>query len=548
MMSPPPPPPPLVTTNESSSSSLDTDTDTDTDADTDAPMTYQPIYTDTTIETFNKRLSVPGARMILGHLPDIPSEKQVKNKYRFMFHANERHIYVVDSLSLLFLPPYTRFYTYRTISERFYYLALNFTEHGRALDRSKRSMDMALLRNALINETILSRTLESSGVFVCFTNAHDTHSRYFFSLSNAYNCTGYKAIDPFDPKSKELREFREVAPPYTIIVEFVFEAVRYIFIYFLLYYMTKKLRVIQRLGKDDRMSNSLYRPPFWPNMIRALPFHVIVNFRIWEVLWLLTVLIVLYSLNIMSVFVPFDWPEKSGQRVYTLERLEYLYVVLPAVCIHFACIILKLMMAARKDLKLHETKKQHLATRAFVIVFTLFISCLAGVLWVLYVFYMEVDVVEKMAIHAPAAALMILFLFVRLYNSPVYKLSASVVQVMAKLCCVRAESKEQALDHFQYFSYLIFSHTLDTLWYMSCVLITFNIGSIINQLTWSTISNFLLNSESVKVCVSTCVYVCVCVLEHTGTFAFCAFCLSLCVLSYGCDIGHCCATVQTWVY
>jgi hypothetical protein len=423
----------------------------------------------------------------------------------------------------------SRFFTLRTISEGFFFEKLDIINSN-----VPQAKNITELRLAFMNDTVIGEIMEKKQFYICFIAglSNGKKPKYSFSLLNRYQCWTKAKSNPLEPDVFVEEDELVEKPFYPVVVEFFFELLRYMVIIFLVAYIKRKLLVISR--SHTLVSNSLDRvsilsqcytttnitivqPQFYQNIVPYIPVELQANHAIWESVWIFFVHIFLYTLMIITVITPYEWPKVSFSKLYTKDRLKFLSLTIPVIVVNVWCTVIKIFLSNRKTKYTYSDQstasgKLHKAIR---IIFSLIVSLIAGSGWLVYVIYAEKDLldyvcilycrlfehlliinIQKLPIHIIAMIIISILLTGYLSSSPVYKLNKIIFKLF---CCNSLKEKNKgSVTLLKYYLFLFSSLTLDIFWIMSLVALAFNAGAVATHFIWSTMSNFLLNADSIK--------------------------------------------------
>jgi hypothetical protein len=258
--------------------------------------------------------------------------------------------------------------------------------------------------------------------------------------------------------------------------------------------------MLQRFTKTINISNSLQDPPFWQHLFTFLPTKAYAKFAIWDSIWDMMVFLILYFLNIVSTLTPNDWPLRKNESLISTAIMFDFYVIIPVIIINLCCAMAKIFLATRKNDIFYNGTLSNRSFKVFKWALSFLLPCTTCTFWIIYLFFSNSNLAyQKLIIHIPAVIIIIIVLTIRLYNAPIYKINTFGLTILEKFCCLYSnQKKEQILSGATFYFYLLSSYIFNICWYTTCIMIGFNVGAITTQFAWSTISNFLINSDSIK--------------------------------------------------
>jgi hypothetical protein len=367
---------------------------------------------------------------------------------------------------------------------------------------------------AVLNETAVRDAMKSSfGPFsVC--SVRDPSADFF---SRVFIC-----------QDLSTNEISEVTAP------FWFKIIDVTFVFLLVFVVLVIINIVQIMfkhienhGHTKNVSNSLRDPPYWQGIIPFISVETKANFRLWDSLSLSFIHILLYLAMFATALTPAYWPVDNNQKIVGLpfqngsREVTFLFMAIPIIIVNAVCTLFKIIQKSYFDGNtiLDQSKISGWA-RAIKFAFIILISATSSIFSIIFVLFIIPERMPnyKFVVYALGAFCFALGDIIYLSRSKVHIHHGVWYTIAERLanCFVTKYEKEKTEEQEELeqlnpqqpvvsksvspvqFCYMILSWIGNAIWIISLLLLAFNAGHVTIKVTWSTISNLIINSESLK--------------------------------------------------
>jgi hypothetical protein len=457
------------------------------------------VFTPNSVDVFNKGLrNGPAQKMVF---VDVSQEGNKQYGQR---------VYLVIWPSLLYLKPYTRFYSFHSITKDFSFANL-IVEANCDIENQNKSF----LISSIANETDVRSQYPSFLICALFSNFESSYiyEKQFLCLNTT--------------SSKEI----EVTPPAWLITEDMLFLFLHLFVIGgLLYHINLKMYHVRRAHRHICVEDSIYNPPFWQYSIPYISTKLRVNFKIWESLYLISAHVIMYVLVMLTLFTPSDWSAENGNHSRDIKQFtKYIFLSLPIITINIVSMVLKLYNNARTGNLLRIEKS--MISLKMRIVHGLWALCIGAVCSsIITTIILKLDDEQhgraKQILYGIFGSLYGPTLALYLIMKPVY-ISQSIVRTITRvegrfsslffyketeddtnkeISESKVADKEiltNRRENYEYYAknsmiLIIFSDIWNSLYYTSFLWIAFVNGHVVVRFIWSSISNIMVNPDMIS--------------------------------------------------
>lgn len=424
------------------------------------------------------------------------------------------HVYLIMYDTLLFLKPYAALYSFSTITERFEFVTMELRESVvLPKKKSKKVQELSVFGEAILNETSIAQfkpnakydqlklctpVLENSAIVRVDASAYQTFNCLDMYMNQTLTTTANKPQLLLDNLLSVLQ--------IVVVVAFT-------------YYVNLKLYHIRRVGKHRYVSDALSNPPYWQSIIPGISRKWKTNFRFWDSLWLMLVFALVYSLSIISTFVPTHWPLNNEESHFANLFFGFNAKELSMMIATFALIGVNILLTVYKIYR-NATREKHLKLKPAFPLYAQLIMYLVA--FMLSLFAVAVIVVMTIFVYPETLGPFKLTLFIILWLSfgvimlwyllkkPVsvsfwlYSRLISYTDVKATQVNVQSDDDYQLLNQdckkpklrkTLAFALIVRSWLLAVVWNATLILISLRAGRVATRFLSTTLVNILLNTE-----------------------------------------------------
>jgi hypothetical protein len=233
-------------------------------------------------------------------------------------------LYLTTGESLLFLNPYTMYYSAMTITAKMLfgkltidpmstgYVTSQMDERAGSFFASNRSNPLV---DGLANETILLQAYTSVGNFslcwrdpVAFRSSSGTRPDFFCRKLNDWTATPYVVRYP------------ESVMTYLDVTFLIFQLIVTVG---LVYHYVRYMGIIRRSRKFLFVTDSVINPPMWQALFNpVIPVRYLVKFRIWDSSNLFMFHVILAGVVGLSLISPQGWPSTTNGKCSWLAQSD----------------------------------------------------------------------------------------------------------------------------------------------------------------------------------------------------------------------------------
>jgi hypothetical protein len=443
-----------------------------------------------------------------------------------------KHIYIVAFDSLLFLPPYMRYYTFLTITARMYFGTLTIDPAALPYYVNEMNTNTGAFYvsnqtttpfiETFMNETnVLQATSTNGNLSICWI---DPAKRYTYEIDFYCKSLSNTALPPFKVFYNEFIRWMDVT--FLLFQTVVTIGIVYVYVRF--------MNLVRKSRKFIFVTDSIRNPPMWQCLL-PLSTDTLVKFRIWDSMQLIFFHIIFCATTLISQVSPKDWPDANRewkkQWSAILHEREYYYA--PLIVIIVINTILFILKLLSDNYRQHYVRidKSNYGIKSKITRFVLTVVANAMVIGIsaLYlVFGVSSERDYRRGIWFSGVALFSIALFYNMYTMNIYvhrRLGNWIVSKTTQKSSLVSETDDRYVelnsrltDDFSveqiiqtttsekdaltvspalHIMFIIVNYIIRAAWMSTLVIMAFSTGYVLSRFIESTITNVLINSDMI---------------------------------------------------